>query len=170
MIPGFLGYAEHLDRAVVLNIHRRTGFFSNRSDRRSTLTDDIPDLVGIHLQLHHAGSILGNDVPGTIEDRVHLTKNMESGLHGLLQGDLHDLLIDTLNLDIHLQGSDTTCCASDLEIHIAQVILITQNIRQNRKLVALFDQPHRDTRNRRLDRHTGGHQCQGSDADGGHGT
>ncbi len=42
--------------------------------------------------------------------------------------------------------------AADLEVHVAEVVLVAQDVGQDRVLVALLDEAHRDARDRRLDR------------------
>ena len=71
----------------------------------------------------------------------------------LLQRHFHNLLVDAFDLDVHLQGSDTGGGTRDFKVHITQVILITQNISKNRKLIAFLHQTHRDTCDRSLQRY-----------------
>ena len=58
----------------------------------------------------------------------HLAHDMlPSGL-GLCQCFLKDLIREAVHLDIHLCGGDSIFGAADLEVHIAQVVFITQYI------------------------------------------
>src|SRR5690606_2409516 len=61
------------------------------------------------------------------------------------------------------------CRTSYPEVHVGQVVFVTQDVGQNGELVALQHQTHGNTGNRRLHRYTGVHQRQGSTADRGHG-
>jgi hypothetical protein len=79
---------------------------------------------------------------------------------GLLQCLLHDLFGDAFDLDVHLQGGDALSGTGDLEVHVAQVIFVTQDVGQDDEALAFLDQTHGDTRHRRLDRHAGVHQGQ----------
>ncbi len=81
---------------------------------------------------------------------VHLTQDMQASLLGLLQRNLHDLLGDTLDLDVHLQGGHAFGSTGHFEVHVAQVIFVTEDVGQHGKLVALLDQAHGDTGNRCL--------------------
>ena len=85
------------------------------------------------------------------------------------QCNLHYFLGDTLDLDVHLQRVDTVLGACNLEVHVAQVIFIAQNVGQYRKTVSILDQAHRDTSDVILHRHAGIHHCQTTAADGSHG-
>jgi hypothetical protein len=48
--------------------------------------------------------------------------------------------------------------AGHLEVHVAEVILVAEDVGQHREAVAFLDQAHRDAGHRRLDRHAGVHQ------------
>jgi hypothetical protein len=52
--------------------------------------------------------------------------------------------------------------AGHLEVHVAQVILVAEDVGQHREAVAFLDQAHGDAGHRRLDRHAGVHQRQAS--------
>jgi hypothetical protein len=62
---------------------------------------------------------------------------------------LHDLLGDRGDLDVHLQRGDATLGAGDLEVHVAEVILVAQDVGQDGEAVAFLDQAHGDARHRR---------------------
>ena len=72
---------------------------------------------------------------------------MQTGQLRLFQRDFHDLLIDTFDFDVHLQCSDTLSSTRYLEVHVTQVIFITENIGKHGKLIALFHQTHSNTGN-----------------------
>ena len=78
---------------------------------------------------------------------------------------LHDLAGDAVDLDVHLQRIDAVVGTGDLEVHVAEVILVTEDVGQHGELVAFLDQAHRDTGDRRLDRHAGVHQREAGAAD-----
>ena len=84
---------------------------------------------------------------------------------GLRQRHLHDFLGDAHDLDVHLQRGNAVGGTRYLEVHVAQVIFVTQDVRQDGELAALFDQAHGDTGHVRFHRHAGVHQCQATAAD-----
>ena len=90
---------------------------------------------------------------------------MHAGLAGLGQRHLHDLAGDALDLDVHLQRGHALLGTGHLEVHVAQVIFIAQDVGQHGELVAFLDQAHGDTRHVTLDWHTGIHQRQAAAAD-----
>ncbi len=105
---------------------------------------------------------------GVGNNRQHLVQDEQARLASLGQRLGHDLGIDALDLDIHLQGSDAPWWSGDFEIHIAQVIFDALDIGQDDVLLAFLDQAHGHAGDRGLDRHAGVHQGQGGTADGSH--
>ena len=115
---------KDLHRTVIIDINRGTRFFRDLANRRTTLTDDVANLVLIHLQRCHARRVLRGNLTRRIQHGVHLSKNMQARFQSLLEGALHDFFVDTLDLDIHLQRGHTFGSARYLEVHITQVILV----------------------------------------------
>ncbi len=93
---------------------------------------------------------------------------MHAGFLGLRQRHLHDFLGDALDLDVHLQRGDAVGRAGHLEVHVAEVVLVTQDVGQDGKAVGFLDQAHCDAGDMRLQRHAGVHQRQAAAADGCH--
>ena len=90
----------------------------------------------------------------------HLAEDVQAAVLGLRQRDLHDLFGDALDLDVHLQRGDAVGGAGHLEVHVAEVIFVTEDVGQHDEVVAFLDQAHRDAGDRRLDRHARVHQRQ----------
>ena len=133
---------EDLYGTVIIDIHRGAGLFRDLANRCTTLADNVADLVLIHLQCRHAGRILRSDLTRRIQNRIHLSQNVQASFEGLLERALHDFFVDPFDLDVHLQGSHAFGRARHLEVHVTKVILITQNVSQNSELVAVFHQAH----------------------------
>jgi hypothetical protein len=57
-------------------------------------------------------------------------------------------------------GGDAARGAADLEVHVAEVVLVAEDVAQDGDLVAFLDEAHRDAGDRRLDRHAGVHERQ----------
>ena len=83
---------------------------------------------------------------------------------------LQDIERQTVTLDIHLGSGQTVLGTSGLEVHITQVILITEDITQYGILVLtwVLDQTHGDTRDGFLHRYTSVHQGKGTGTYGSH--
>ena len=80
---------------------------------------------------------------------------METSLFRLRQRLLHDGEIEALDLDVHLDGRDPRACPGDLEIHVAKVVLGTENVGEDRVFPSFLDQAHRDTGDSAAHRHAG---------------
>jgi hypothetical protein len=99
---------------------------------------------------------------------MHDAQNVLARLVRLRQRDLHDFLRDALDLDVHLQRGDAVVGARHLEIHVAEVIFVAEDVGQHGEAVAVLDQAHRDAGHVRLHRHAGVHQRERAAADGRH--
>ncbi len=85
----------------------------------------------------------------------HFAQDVQTTSLGLLQSLLHDLFGDAFDLDVHLQGGNALSGTGHLEVHVAQVIFVTQDVGQDDEALAFLDQAHGDTGHRRLHRHAG---------------
>ena len=99
---------------------------------------------------------------------LHQVQDVHPALARLRQRDRHDFLGDALDLDVHLQRGDAAVGAGDLEVHVAEVILVAEDVGQHGEAVAFLDEAHRDARDVRLGRHAGVHQREAAAADRGH--
>ena len=106
-------------------------------------------------------------VRGDDERLRHLAEDVHPAGARLLERLRHDLRRDAGDLDVHLQRGDALRRAGDLEVHVAVVILGARDVREDGPLAALLvhDEPHRDARDRRLDRHAGVHHRHRAAAD-----
>ena len=90
---------------------------------------------------------------------------------GLLQGLPEDVLVQPLELDVHLQGVDAGGCAGHLEVHVAQEVLNALNVAEDGiAAVVVGNQAHGDAGHRALHGHTGVHQRHAGAADAAHGS
>ena len=105
---------------------------------------------------------------GLTHGLLHLAQDVHARFFGLRQRHLHDLLGDTLDFDVHLKRCDAVGGPGHFEVHVPQVIFVTQNISQNRKTVAIFDQTHGNTRHMGLHWNACIHQGQATAAYRGH--
>ena len=81
-------------------------------------------------------------------------------MQSLLKRYFHDLLVNSFDLDIHLECCDTLSSTSHLKVHITKVVLVAKNVSQNRKLIAFFDETHGNTCYRCLKRYACSHHRQ----------
>ena len=147
-----------LDGAVVFDVDLGAGLLGDLADHLAARADHLADLVGRdgdHLDARRMLAELG----ARRGDRLgHLAEDVQAAVLGLGQRDPHDLLGDAGDLDVHLQRGDAAFGPGDLEVHVAEVILVAENVGQHRVALVLENEPHGDARGRPLQRHTGVHQ------------
>ena len=146
----------------------RAGFFGQRADHRAALADHVADLLGVDLHREQARREAGDFGLGLAHRFLHLAQDVHARFLGLRQRDLHDFLGDALDLDVHLQRGDAVGRAGHLEVHVAQVIFVAQDVGQHREAVVFLDQAHGDAGHVRLHRHAGVHHRQAAAADRSH--
>ena len=94
---------------------------------------------------------------------------MQPALTRLFHRNAHDFRRDGGDLDVHLKRGNPHFRPGYLEIHIAEVIFITQNIGQHGEATIFLDQTHRDTSAGALQRHAGIHHGKRGPANRRHG-
>uniref|UniRef100_A0A0N4ZCV4 NAD-specific glutamate dehydrogenase n=1 Tax=Parastrongyloides trichosuri TaxID=131310 RepID=A0A0N4ZCV4_PARTI len=157
-----------LDGAVIADVDLGAGLFDDLADHLAARTDHFTDLVGRDLHGFDLGSVLAQLGARGVHGLRHFVEDVEATGRSLRQSLFHDLFGDAVDLDVHLQAGDAFRGTGYLEIHIAEVIFVTQDVGQNCEALAFLDQAHGDTGNRRLHRHAGVHQGQRRTADRGH--
>ncbi len=156
------------DRAIVADVDLRAGLLGDRLNHLAAGSDDHADLVGLDLEGLDARRVLRKLRTWRRHDLVHLFEDVESTFARLVQGFVHDLLLQPGDLDVHLDGGNALVGSADLEIHVAEMILVTEDVRQDGVLLALHDEAHRDAGDRCLDGHASVHHRQASATDGRH--
>ena len=104
----------------------------------------------------------------------HDRDDLHAGFAVLLDGFECDVEWKTSDLQVELETCDTVGCASDLEVHVAEVVFCAKDICQDDVLsdlavgVLFSNEASGDTGARRRDRHTCIHERQATTADGSH--
>ena len=137
---------RNLDRAVVVDVDRGAGFLGDGANDCAALADDFADLLRIDLDRDDRRCPLGHVLAGLRQHLVHLAEDVQTAVPGLRQRLLHDFLRDAVDLDVHLQRSDASAGTGHLEVHVAEVIFIAEDVGQHGELVAFL---HRDPSRRR---------------------
>ena len=88
---------------------------------------------------------------------------------GLGKGFFHDPLGQFVNFDVHLESGNPFTGAGHFKVHITVMILIAENIGQDRDVVVIFDQAHGNTRDRGFYRDPAVHEGQAGCTHGTHG-
>src|SRR5204863_470654 len=76
----------------------------------------------------------------------HLTENVNAAFLRLAERHPHDLLGDARDLDVHLQRGDALIGAGHLEVHVAEMILVAEDVREHRIARTFENEAHRDAR------------------------
>ena len=163
--PGLAVDGRDLDRAVVLDVDRRAGLFGDRANDRAALADDVADLLGVDLDRDDRRRPVRHLLARRLEHLVHLAEDVQAPFARLRQRRGHDLARDAEDLDVHLQRSHAVRRAGDLEVHVAEMVLVAEDVGEHHEGVVLLDEAHRHTGDRGLDRHAGVHQRQARAAD-----
>ena len=137
--------------SVVIDVDFGSGCLGNSLDCLSACSDDCTDLVLIDLGGEDLRSVLVDLCSGTCKCAFHDAQDVVAAFLGLLKGLAHDLGSDSGDLDIHLESCDSVACSGNLEVHVAEVVLFTEDIGKNliaAVICAFGDQTHCDTCNR----------------------
>ena len=156
------------DGAVLGDVDRRAGFLGQRTDGGAALADHVADLLRVDLHRVEARRELADLGLGAAQRLDHPAQDVQAGFLGLRQRHLHDLLGDALDLDVHLKRGHAAGRAGHLEVHVAEVVLVTEDVGQHREAVAFLDQAHGDAGHVRLQRHAGVQHGQAAAADRSH--
>src|ERR1700733_1279312 len=158
LAPRLSAHRGDLHRAVALDVDGGAGLLGDLTDDRTALANDVADLLRVDLDRDDRGGPLGHLLARRADDLVHLLENVQAAGARLIQRNAHDLGRHALDLDVHLQRGNAILGAGDLEVHVAKVILIPEDVSQHLEAAALQHQTHRHTGHRRLDRNPGIHQ------------
>src|SRR5580704_1867073 len=157
-----------LDGAIVVYIDLGPGRLDDLPDDFAAGTDDLADLFLRNAEAGDPRRIVADGVAGARQSLGHLPEDVIAAVPRLIQRNPHDLLGDRGDLDVHLQCGNALLGAGDLEVHVAEMILVAEDIREYGKSLRLFDQPHGDPRDRPRQRHPGIHQRKRGAAHRGH--
>ena len=160
---------RHLDRAVVVDVDLGAGHLADLADHLAAGADHLADLVLVDGDHGDARGILADRLAGGRERRRHLAQDVQAAVARLRQCRLHDLLGDRGDLDVHLQGRDSFLGTGHLEVHVAQVVLVADDVGKNGETVVLLDQAHGDAGHRALQGNAGVHHRERRTAHRGHG-
>ena len=159
------------DRAVLLDVDLGARFGNDGVDDLPLLAHNVANLLGIDPEGNDAGRILGKLGRNFGNAFQHFAENELSALVRLLDRGVHDLFGNALDLDIHLNGGDALLRTSDFEVHIAEEVFKTLNIRHDAEFARLLilDKTHCNACDGSLDRHARVHERHRRTADGSHG-
>src|SRR5262249_4994534 len=158
------GHAGDGDGAVVLDLDGGAGLLLDAADHDAALADDVADLVRVDLHLDDARREGGELGARALDRLLHDLEDLQARLARLVERHLHDALVDRLDLQVHLQRGDALVGAGDLEVHVAEVVLVAEDVGEHGEAVAFLDEAHGDAGDVRLDGHPGIHEGEAATA------
>src|SRR5438105_5804841 len=161
-------YRRDLDGPVVVYVDLGPGRLGNLANDLAARTDDLANLLFRDAEAGDPRRVVADGVAGARQSLRHFCKDVIAAVPRLIQRDPHDLLGNRGNFNIHLQSGNALLGAGDLEVHVAEVILVAEDIREYGKSFRLFDQPDGNPRDRPRQRHAGIHQRERGAAHRGH--
>ncbi len=165
---GALVGGRHVDGAVVFDVDLDARLVDDALDGLATGADDDTDLVGLDLDGGDARGPLGHGLSGSGQGLEHLAEDVQTAFASLIEGGGQHFAGQALDLDVHLDGGDATGRATDLEVHVAHVVFVTEDVRENGDLVPFLDETHGDPGDGGLDGHASVHEAEGAAAHGSH--
>jgi hypothetical protein len=129
------------------------GGLANLADNLAAGADDLADLLFRNRELGDARRLVGHRLAGAGDRLAHLAKDVQTAVLRLAECNPHDLFGDRGDLDVHLQRGDAGIGACHLEVHVAEVILVAQDVGQHREALAFLDEAHGNARHRLRQRH-----------------
>ena len=124
-----LGAGDRND-AGVFNVDFSAGVFLQLPNRFAAGADDQADLLGIDLNLDQTRRVRRDFLARPLDGAKHGPQNLQPCLVGLVESLADDLLGDPLVLEIQLDSGDASLGAGDLEIHVAEVIFVADDVGQ----------------------------------------
>jgi len=157
------------DDTIVIDIDADTCLVNDTSDRFAARADQRSNLGDGY---RHRGDSrrIGRDL-GTRSGQggVHHIEHLEAPHPGLFQSLLNDFIRQPGYLDVQLNSRNALFGACDLKVHVAQMVLKTLDVRQERISIAAGNEPHGDSGDGRSKGHPGIKQSQAAGARAGHG-
>ena len=121
-------------------------------------SDDLADLVDRDLEADDLRRTFTHIVAGSGDSAVHDLEDLETSILGLVEGRSEHVGRNSVDLGVELERRDELCRSGNLEVHVAEGVLGSEDVGEGDVLALGKDEAHGDTGDRRLDRHTGIHQ------------
>src|SRR6202789_3589015 len=136
----------HPSRIVNIDLH--TGRIDNAANNLAARSDEVANLVRRNLNCMNARCKLRFLFTRARDNAVHRIQQKQPSVTCLLQSLPHDLRCNAHDLDIHLERGDALPRSSNLEIHVAVVVLSPRNARKDCIPLPPLHETHPHTGNR----------------------
>src|SRR5229473_209754 len=145
-------------RTVVLDIYIAAGLLDESTDYLAAGADNVANLVGLDMKRDDSRRIGRDFLARRIDSLLHHAEHEQPRVARLMQRLAHHVARHAADLVVHLDRGDAVGRARDLEVHVAEMVLVAEDVGEDTYLIALLDETHRDSSDRRLDRHPRVHQ------------
>ena len=146
---------------IIGNVDFNTGALNQCVDCLTSLTNNFTNLSRVNHNLFNLWSVSIYFFSRLCNCFCHnLIQDVKAGFSCSCNSLLHDFSCQTMNLNIHLDGSNTFFRTGNFKVHIAEEIFKTLNICQNQVIIIGITgyQTNGNTSNWCLNRNTGSHQ------------
>src|SRR5574344_1073805 len=146
----------------------RVGLFLNFLNHFTTCTNNGTNEFlrnGDLLNARHKGFVV---FARHSDSFLNFVEDVQAAEASLFQSLGEHFVAEAVDLDVHLASGDTVAGTRYLEVHIAQVVFVAENIAQHSPFVAFRDETHGNTCHRFADFHAGIHQSQTACTNGSH--
>ena len=158
------------DGAVVLDIDADAVLLLQAADHLAAGADELADLLRVDVDGDEARGVHADAGTRRGKHALHDVDDLQPSLAGLLEGALDLCDREPAGLQVQLDAGDAVTRAGNLKVHIAEEILLADDVGdEDLVLVVLVgESPDGDPRDRGLDGHARVHQCKAAAADRGH--
>src|SRR5690606_13539344 len=142
---------DRADHAVVVDGDVGAGLGLDGVDDLALRPDDLADLVDRDLEADDLRGGLAHLVAGRRDGLGHDVEDLQAGFLGLLEGLGEHVGGQAVDLRVELERGHEVPGAGDLEVHVAEGVLGTEDVGEGRELAAVGDEAHGDAGDGRLD-------------------
>ena len=135
------------DCAIIFDRDARACCVNDFANDFTARADDVTDFINRDFHRFDTRCKFTDFAAGFFEGLVHFAKDMKTASIGLLKRSCHNLFRDTCDFDVHLKRGNPFGCSGHFKVHIAKVIFVPKDIRENRCVLTFFDKAHGNTRN-----------------------
>ena len=131
IVDAFLVCSCNFDAACTVyffNSDSSTGFFLHTLDNLSARADYSSDEFFRNSQSFNAWSMRFEFCARFCNAFSQFAEDVFTSLFSLHQCFFQNIVSQTVTLDIHLSSCDTVACTCNLEVHVTQVVFVSQNI------------------------------------------
>ena len=120
--------------AFVVDVDLCARDFGDAADVLATRTDECANFVGCNLDRVDAWRVLAEILTGLRHVLRHDSEDLHTCIAVLLDSFECDVEWQTCDLKIKLEAGDTFWCASNLEVHVAEVIFCAEDVSEENAL------------------------------------